>query len=195
MHIGYLVLAVRDVLRNNLNAENFAVEPFEPDEIEVTPDGRPPAYMGRRFIGVYGNNWSAMTEDSNTALDPVMGVTCVYTVRSPIYTQKKTGTVLYAEVLTGMTAVCWQIMKTVSMVGGATDKIPLFDALNRYDGYQEFSIYEYLRWQSTDAMPQPVYDDWFTAQNEHLEDEAGMRIMGYTMSVRFGGARGGYNFL
>lgn len=195
MHIGYLVLAVRDVLRENLNAENFAVEPFEIDEIEVTPDGRPPAYMGKRFIGVYGNNWSAMVEDSNTALDAVMGVTCVYTVRSPVYPQKKTGTHLYAQVLTGMAAVCWQITKTVSMVGGATDKVPLFDALKNQDSYQQFSIYEYLRWQSTDAMPQPIYDDWFTARNEHLEDESGTRIMGYTMSVRFGGARAGYNYL
>jgi hypothetical protein len=195
MHIGYIVLAVRDVLRENLNAEKFAVEPFEADEIEVTPDGRPPAYMGKRFIGVYGNNWSAMTQDANTGLDATLGVTCVYTVRSPIFPQKKTGTDLYAQVLTGMASVCWQITKTVSMVGGSTTKIPLFDALKRYDEYDEFSIFEYLRWQSTDAMPQPVYDDWFTARNEHLEDESGMRIMGYTMSVRFGGARGGYNFL
>lgn len=194
MHIGYLVLAVRDVLRDNLNAENFAVEPFEPDEIEVTPDGRPPAYMGKRFIGVSGSNWSAMTDDSNIALDGVMDVTCTYTVRSPVYPQKKTGTELYAEVLTGMAAVCFQIMKTVAMTGGSTTGIPLYDALKKYTSYQEFSVFEYLRWQSTDPSPQPVYDDWFTARNEHLEDEAGMRVMGYTMAVRFGGARMGYAF-
>lgn len=195
MHIGYLSLAVRDVLRENINAEKFAVEPFQPDEIEVTPDGRPPAYMGKRFIGVFGSNWSAMVEDSNTALDAVMGITCVYTVRSTVFPQKKTGPQMYAEVLTGMGAVCLQIMKTVSMVGGASDKIPLFDALKRYDEYVEFSIFEYLRWQSTDPTPQPVYDDWFTARNEHTGDDSGTQIMGYTMSVRFGGARAGYNFL
>jgi hypothetical protein len=194
MHIGYLVLAVRDVLRERLSRDGLPFKPFDREEIEVSPDGRPPAYMGSRFIGVYGSQWSPAVEDSNVGLDALMGVSCTYTVRSPVFPQKKTGPVMYAEVLSGMCSVCWEVAKAVSMTGDSLTEIPLYEALAKYPDYVPYSIFEYLRWEGCDPSPSPVTDEWFTARNEHLMDENGLSIVGYTMTVRFGGARGGYAY-
>lgn len=194
MHIGYLVLAVRNLLRRQFDEESFPQFPFKESEIEVVPQGRPPAVIGNRFIGVYGSNWAPAVPDSNIGIDTYMGVACTLTVRSTTFPQKKTGPSLYAELQCGMAAICWHIAKSVAMTGGSTTDVPLFTELEALDGYEQFSIFEYLRWQGTDPEPVPVEAEWFSATNEHLADPRGTSIMGYTMTVRFGEARGGYRF-
>lgn len=192
MHIGYLALAVRNLLREYLNNENFPDNPFKESEIEVTPQGKPFAFNGQQFLGVYGSSWSPATQDSNIGLDAYMGINVVLTVRSPVFSQKKTGVEMYANLQCGMAAICWHIAKSVAMTSGSTTGVPLYAHLAALEGYVPYSIFEYLRWSGTDPEPIPAYQEWFTATNEHLNDPLGQSIMGYTMSVRFAEARGGY---
>ena len=194
MHIGYLVLAVRNLLREKLCEASFPERPFAEAEIEVSPGGRPMSWSGERFIGVYGSNWSPAQADSNIGLDAYLGVSCTLTYRSPAIPQRKTGPHLYADLQRGMAAVCWEIAKVVSMTSGSTTDVPLYTKLEELDGYEQYSIFEYLRWMGTDPEPVPQYADWFSAKNEHLLDPMGTSIMGYSMTVRFGQARGGYRY-
>lgn len=195
MHLGYLTLAVRNLLREYLGDGNFPANPFQESEIDVSPQGKPFAFNGQQFIGVYGASWSPATQDSNIGLDAYMGVNVVLTVRSPVFPQKKTGTEMYANLQCGMAAICWQIAKSVAMTSGSTTGVPLYDHLLALEGYEQYSIFEYLRWAGTDPEPIPAYQEWFSATNEHLGDPLGQPIMGYTMTVRFAEARGGYRMM
>lgn len=150
MHLGYLTLAVRNLLREYMGDDNFPALPFKESEIEVTPQGKPFAFNGERFIGIHGASWSPAVQDNNIGLDAYMGVNCVLTVRSPSFSQKKIGPNLYADLQCGMAAVCWQIAKSVSMTSGSLTEVPLFTHLNALEGYEAFSIFEYLRWVGTD---------------------------------------------
>ena len=195
MHIGYLTLAVRDVLRNALSPENYQDVGFENCEIEVMPDGKPPPFVGDKFISVYGSDWSPAIEDNNVALDAYLGVTCQLTYRTAYVPPDAVGTHSYANVQLGMTEVCWRIMKALSMQSGSETDVPLYTALTKITGYAPNSFVEYLRWAGTDAAPIPVYGDWFSGVNEHLNDENGLSMVGYTMSVRFSKARSVYAFI
>lgn len=187
MHIGYLTLACRDMLRDYLRATATTAIPdlaFVDEEIQVTPQGRPPAVAGDKFIGIYGSSWEPAVLDSNVAIDAYMGITCVLTVRSPIYPQEKLEE-MYADVTVGMSAVSVAIMKALAQNAN------LYTYLAAYVDYKTYWTFEYLRWLGTDPEPAQVGDEWFSAKDEHLLDPAGQGIMGYTMSVRFGQARAG----
>lgn len=187
MHIGYLTLACRDILRDYLRGDASTAIPdlaFVDEEIQVTPQGRPPAVAGDKFIGIYGTSWEPAVVDSNVAIDAYMGVACVLTIRSSIYPQEKLEE-LYADVTVGMSAVCVAIMQALAQNPN------IYTYLSNYVNYKSYWTFEYLRWLGTDAEPFQVGDDWFSAKDEHLSDPMGQSIMGYTMSVRFGQARAG----
>lgn len=187
MHIGYLTLACRDMLRDYLRGNAATAIPdlaFIDEEIQVTPQGRPPSVAGDKFIGIYGSAWEPAVLDSNVAIDAYMGITCVLTVRSTIYPQEKLEE-LYADVTVGMSAVCVGIMKALAQNAN------LYTYLGQYIDYKTYWTFEYLRWIGTDPEPLQVGDEWFTAKDEHLSDPSGQGIMGYMMSVRFGQARAG----
>lgn len=187
MHIGYLTLACRDLLRDYLKADgtNAILDlPFIDEEIQVMPEGRPPAVAGDKFIGIYGSSWEPAVFDSNVAIDAYLGVTCVISVRSTIYPQEKLED-LYADVSVGMSAIAVAIMKSLAQ------NTALYTYLGQYVDYKTYWTFEYLRWAGTDPEPQERGDEWFSAKNQHLLDPAGQDIMGYTMAVRFAQARAG----
>ena len=149
MHIGYLTLACRDLLRDYLKAEGsqaIAELPFIDEEIQVMPQGRPPAVVGDKFIGIYGSSWEPAVIDSNVAIDAYLGVTCVLTVRSSIYPQEKLED-LYADVSVGMSAIAVAIMKSLAQ------NTALYTYMNTYTNYNGWT-FEYLRWLGTDPEPQ-----------------------------------------
>jgi len=194
MHTGLLCVAVRDLLRDWFKDNPRC--PLSSDVIHVTPDEKPFPYSGDTFIAVYGSTWSPVNDDVNVALDYMLGVTCTLTVRTAYVPNNKLGLEVYAKQYLGMSATCVEIMRAVSQ------NTTLFSKLAANKEYQYYStpddngfvigqLFEYLRYQGTDATPNPVYAEHFTAKNEHLMDDAGLAIMGYTMSVRFGKARCG----
>ena len=195
MHMGYLVRAVRDVIRDALDSDSFVLGNWRDDEIDIMPDGKPPPWIGDKFIAVYGTDWAPAVDDTNVGLDAYLGVACTLTYRSPRVPQSKIGNVLYADLSTGMSEVCWRIMKSVAMQGSSTTEVPLFTKLAAIPGFTANSFSEYLRWKSTDPSPVPVYAEWFTAVNQNLDDPLGLDVMGYTMTVRFGDARTGLAFI
>lgn len=195
MHMGYLTLAARDVLRSALSPENYQDVGFEDCEIDVMPDGKPPPFVGDKFIAVFGSEWSPAIEDQNVAIDAYLGITCQLTYRTAYVPPDALGTHTYANVQLGMTEVCWRIMKALSMQAGSTVDVPLYTALTKITGYAPYSFVEYLRWSGTDPAPIPVYADWFSGVNEHQEDDNGLAIVGYTMSVRFSKARSVHTFI
>jgi len=187
MHIGYLTLACRDLLRDYLRyGGTYAIQdlPFVDEEIQVMPEGRPPAVAGDKFIGIYGSSWEPAVMDSNVAIDAYMGINCTISVRSTIYPQEKLED-LYADVSVGMSAIAVAIMKSLAQ------NTAIYTYLSSYTNYQTYWTFEYLRWLGTDPEPQERGDEWFTAKNQHLLDPAGQDIMGYIMTVRFGQARAG----
>lgn len=195
MHPGLLCLAVRELLVDHF--ASYARLPLSNDVIKVMPDGKPPAYQGDWFIAVYGTDWSAVNDDVNRGLDYYLGVSCTLTRRMPYVPQDKRGPEIYAKDYVGMSAVCLRIIRAVAL------KTELFVKLQDLDEFQTYSdeensyaslvgnTYEYLRFQRCDPAPVPVGGDWFSAKNEHLADEAGETIMGYTMTVDFGKSRCG----
>lgn len=194
MHIGYLVIAVRDVLRAAFLPEKNPLLFFPEKAIDVMPSGQPPPDCGERFIAVHGSSWNPANDDANVALDAYMGVNVTLSCRTSWVPRGELGTRAYADTQLGMAQICYRIMTAVTMQAGSATDVPLFTALENLDGYVSGSIFEYLRWQGTDPAPLEQFSDWFTARNEHLEDPAGMAIMGHSMTVRFGKARAGVVF-
>lgn len=189
MHIGYLAIAVRDVLRAAFLPEKNPQVYFPEKAIEVMPSGMPPPDCGDRFIAVHGSSWNPAIEDNNVALDAYLGVAVTLSCRTSWVPRQKLGTRTYADLQLGMANICHRIMVAVTMQSGSADDVPLYTALEALEGYTAGSFCEYLRWQGTDPAPIEQFGDWFTARNEHLEDPSGMRIMGHSMTVRFGKAR------
>jgi len=186
MDPGILSLAVRDLLRDHFSGDNFPLAPFAPEDIEVLPGPNPPPYVGNRFIAVYGSQWDPASPDVNVAIDGYLGVSCTLTVRSPTFPLSVQGVQLYAKEVTGMSRICYEITKAVTM------KPDLYTRLAEYSSYDS-SVFEYLRWQGTDPAPIRVNADHFGAYNEHVENDLnGTQTMGYTMTVRFGNARMGH---
>lgn len=188
MHIGYLTIAVRDMLRDYFVSDFFPDDPFTELEIEVMPDGKPPPDCGKKFLAVYGADWSPAITDNNIALDAYLGVNVTLTYRSPQIPPRGQGSHVYAQVQKGMAAICYHIMKYIPMQSADITTVPLYNYLAAQEDYV-LSFTEYLRWMGTDAAPVPVFEDWFSAKNEHLMDPLGLDVMGYTMTVRFGQAR------
>ncbi len=187
MHPGYLTIACRELLRDYLRSDATTAIldlPFVDEEIQVTPKGRPPAVMGDKFIGIYASSWEPALVDANVAIDAYLGVSCVLTFRSTVYPQEQLEE-LYADVTVGMSAVCLKIMQCLAQ------NTSLYTELAELTNYSTYWTFEFLRWMGTDAEPVEVYEDWFSAKDEHLLDPMGQSIMGYTMTVRFGQARAG----
>jgi len=192
MHPGLACVVIRDMLRDAF--ADYASFPLESHQIEVMPDNRPPPSCGDRFIAVYGDDWNPVTDDANTGLDYYLGVSCTLTIRSPKYPTWERGKSLYAKEYTGMGSVCLKIMTTVSQEVSFLTRIHALDEyVNEfYDETNDLyvgQVYEFPRWLGTDPSPVPAYADHFRATNEHLQDQGGESIMGYTMTVRFGKIR------
>lgn len=191
MHPGMLTTVVRSLLvswfRDNVRC------PISEGCIEVMPDGRPATYSGDFFIAIYASDWSSVNDDTNVGLDYSMGVTCNITQRTTSVPNWSVGKSSYAKAYNGLSATCLEVIRAVSQKTAIYAELKKLPEYLYYDNEDAFigQMFEFLRFQSADPNPIPVYADHFRAKNEHLADEAGESIMGYTMSVTFGKARCG----
>lgn len=175
MSLAYLLVAVRDQLRDNLFPE------FETLDILVMPGPEPPPYCGQKFISVYGIGWEAGPDDDQVmGLDEVYSVSCAVTYRAPSTPFDRRGDELYIKSLTGMEKTCREIIRYVHQ------NLDVFNSwVSMVESYSKVSTpdlpVEYLRFTGVDPAPIPQDGSWFSAEPE---DAAGM-----VMEVRFSGAR------
>ena len=186
--IGILCEACVEVLRDAFDPVTNARQPLHRELIDVMPDEKPPPFIGDYFLAVYGSDFSSPLEDANMALHASMSISVTLTMRSTPIPMDQMGRQLYVKRWTGMSSIMWKVMRTLdkninifAIIAAHPEFAVLYD-----EGARAF---EFLRWRSTDANPRPAYQEHFSATNEHLEDESGTGIMGYTMTANFGGFR------
>lgn len=188
--IGLLCSAVVEELQAAFDPQFQSQYPLLPDMISVMPDERPPPHCGSLFLSVYGSDFSPSIPDANVSLDADLSLELCLTMRSTSFSTASFGREGYTAAYRGMSSIAWKIMTTL-------DKKP--SVVSRVYAYPEYLVlresyaqmYEFLRWRGTSARPEPVYEDHFRAKNEHLDEEGGEAIMGYKMTLTFGGVKAG----
>ena len=188
--IGLLCNACVELLQEAFDQTASPRLYFPREVIKIMPDSKPPPYEGDYFLAVYGSSFGSALDDGNVSLDAYMGISVTLTLRTPKYPMGKIGSEAYAKAYRGMSSIMWKIMKTLDKKPALLTKVAAYEEydLIRDEGGQ---LFEYLRWANTDAAPLPVYDEHFSAYNEHLNDQAGLAIMGHTMTANFDRARAG----
>lgn len=186
--IGLLCSAVSEVLQEAFSSQGQATYPIVPEMIDVMPDERPPPHCGTWFISVYGETFDPAISDANASLDADLGIGICLTMRSTTFSTASFGRGMYAQAYTGLSSIAWKIMTTLDKKPSVIAKVwtyPEYVALRS----ENAQMYEFLRWRSTSARPEPAYEDHFRAKNEHLDEEGGEAIMGWKMLLTFGGVK------
>lgn len=200
MSLSRLMLAVRNTLRTHL------ADPFEPafksSDIQIRPDGQPPAVCGEWFISVYGTGLSQRSpeDDLNVGIGEEYEITCALTRRVSHIPFDRLGEEAYIKATTGMEDVCHAM---IGIIAGSSESryLEVLDDANTLitndvasvpvDGID--FIIEPLRWLQTTPTPILVDESWFIPiqdqyNRRRVVPDANDVIAGMVMNVVFGKA-------
>lgn len=121
MSLTRLMIAVRDILRTELASPNSPA--FLSHDIQIRPDGQPPATCGNWFISIYGSglNQQAPNDDMNMGVGEEYEITCAITRRASPIPFDRLGEEAYIKTLTGMEDLCHKIIGIVAGENRYTD--------------------------------------------------------------------------
>lgn len=172
MSLAALLQAARDTLRSEIS--------LQPIECDVRPGPQPPPVFGQRYVALYATRWVNLTPTMTAGVDEGYSIAATVTLRTGSIPIDRLGGDLYIRALTGIEALCRQVMVAVHM------NYDLMNLANSFLPDASNKLEQPLFWESCDAEPELRDESWVWAKPQ---DGQAPTTCALTMEVRFGDAR------